>query len=796
MPKWSWPRLAAVYMGAAVALTWPLAIQLRTHLGALEGPGDPFLNLWVLGWGMHAWTTDPLGVLAGHAFDANIFHPAPGTLTYSDHLLLQSLVLAPVWALTEDATAAYNLLLLSSIAASGLAMHVFVRGVTGSDAGALVAGLAWACWPYRTAHLVHLQLQALYFLPLALLALHRLAAARRARDAIGLAVCAALQAISSVYYGVMTAAALAAAGLALAWSTGQWRARRFWTRILMAAALGAVLVGPGVVPYWRTAAREGFGRNFEEAARHAAALDSYFQVPPTNLLYGRTGLLAPRAPQPGSRDLTDPENQLFPGFLLVGLAAYGAWRARRRDQGPLAVAGAALVGSGFLLSLGPEGAGPLYRAAAEAIFGFQAIRAPARFAVVAMAGLCALAGAGASRFERRPGLTAVLVAGLLAEYANAPLPLAEAPPRTTLVGAWLRGAPEPGSVLYLPLTIDRDNTPFMVESLQHFRPIVNGYSGQRPSFFTTLVDALADPTSADARALLRELDVRYVVSPQPLAGAGTAESPLVERARPPGATIYELVWTEASVAAIGEVGAPEPPAPGPLPFGAGETATYEAEWVGGPLDLPAGTIVLSAQPVGQETGQTPTAAWIFEATAETAPWVSRFFEAQDRFRTVADAEIKPLVHARSLREGRRRLDRVYLFDAAARRVRSGEDLTAARDPAALALPLAPGARDALTVCWYVRTIPLEPGTTLELPVNEAGRSLRLRLTAGEREHVPTPAGSVDALRVEARVVERVPRRRPVEATVWLSTDARRQVVAAEVSATFGRVRVKLVDYRP
>ena len=39
-------------------------------------------------------------------------------------------------------------------------------------------------------------------------------------------------------------------------------------------------------------------------------------------------------------------------------------------------------------------------------------------------------------------------------------------------------------MLHLPLTIDIENTPFMVQSLEHGRPIVNGYSGQRPAFFS------------------------------------------------------------------------------------------------------------------------------------------------------------------------------------------------------------------------------------------------------------------------------------------------------------------------
>ena len=118
---------AAVYVIAAVILTWPLAISLGSTLGALQGPGDPYLNLWILGRGLQAWTTDPMSVLTGRVFDANIFFPAEGTLAYSDHFLLHALVLSPVYALTRDAVLCYNLLLLGSIAASGLAMHALAR---------------------------------------------------------------------------------------------------------------------------------------------------------------------------------------------------------------------------------------------------------------------------------------------------------------------------------------------------------------------------------------------------------------------------------------------------------------------------------------------------------------------------------------------------------------------------------------------------------------------------------------------------------------------------------------------
>jgi hypothetical protein len=794
----TWARAAAVYLVAAVVLTWPLATRLTTHLGAVEGPGDPFLNLWILGWGMQSWLSDPAGVLAGRVFDANIFHPAAGTLTFSDHLLLQSLVLSPLYAATGNVALSYNVLLILSLALSGLAMHLLARAVTGSDRAALVAGLAWACWPYRTAHLLHLQLQALYVMPLVWWALHRVAAANRWRDAALTGVFAALQAVSSVYYGVMGAVAVAIGAVALAGSTGQWRSRRFWSRVAAAAVIGTVLIVPVAWPYYTTSQREGFGRNLAEAARHAGGLDSFTQVPHENLIYGASGLLPPRPPSPGERDRRDNEHQMFPGLVLLALASFGAWRAWRTDARPLVITAIALVAAGGVLSLGPEGAAPIYGWVADLVFGFEAIRAPARFAVVAMLGLCLLAALGVAKGRVPASVVTALVLVMSLEYVNAPLPLVAAPPGVTPEGQWLRDEPAPGAVLYLPLTFDKANTVFMVESLEHRRPIVNGYSGQRPSFFTALVDAFADPTSVDARVLLRELEVRFVVSPEPLAGSDQPESPYVERETFGDRVIYEVVWTDASEGALGALEVAPPPAPGPPPFRVGEVATYDVEWVSGPLDVSAGTITLAVVPSEPDdalvAGQAP--AWVFEVTATTAPWVSRFFDARDRFRTSATADLLPLLHRRFLREGRRVVDRVYAYDREARHVRSGERVDQARDPSAMTVPMTTASRDALTALWYLRALPAAEGDAVTLPINEAGRNLMATVTIGSPETIEVAGAPRAALRVVPALTERVRRRQAIETTIWLSADRQRLPLAADITAGFGRVRLKLVNYRP
>jgi hypothetical protein len=810
---------ALLYVVAAVVLTWPLAGSLTTHLGALQGPGDPYLNLWILGWGMHAWITDPIGVLTGRVFDANIFFPARDALTYSDHFLLQALPLSPIYALTGDAVLCYNLLLIVSIALSGLAMHAYVRSITASTPAAFLAGLAWACWPYRTAHLLHIQLQALYFLPLAMLFLHRLVAGRRTRDAVLLGVMAGLQAIASVYYGVMTMVAIAVGGVVLAIATGQWRSRRLLGGLVLAALLGIVLVAPVLIPYRRSQEAQGFGRNLYEAANHSAAVQSYTQVPRSNALYGRTGTLTPRGPREGERNREGVEHQLFPGLVILGLALIGVWTGWRRDARPIVILGCALVIVGAVLSFGPEGVRPLYAWLYDVVYGFQAIRAPARFAVIAMLGLTLLAAIGMRAIARgakapplptgrdrapfdgrggalapparamRTGLIASAIIGLMAiEYVNTPLAFAPAPPRETAVGQWLKSAPTPGAVLHLPLTVDIENTPFMVQSLEHWRPIVNGYSGQRPAFFPALVDALADLPEPTALATLKELDVRFVVSPSAIAGADTPASPLAERARVDGHVIYEMAWTPESEAALdGAIVVAEPPPPGEIPFVTGETLTYEIRWDGGRVGLPAGTATLRAS--AEVSGN---AAWRFVATAETADWVSSFFEARDRFVTLADSMLSPLEHVREIREGRRQQDRVFIYDAARRLVTTGQTRDEAMRPDALAFALAPGARDAVTALYYVRTLAMVAGSAIDVPLNEAGRNLVLSITTGDEETIEYRGQPVRARRLEPVIRQRVERRKPVQIVVWLSADAQRVPLLIEVDAGFGRVRAELV----
>ena len=90
----------------------------------------------------------------------------------------------------------------------------------------------------------------------------------------------------------------------------------------------------------------------------------------------------------------------------------------------------------------------------------------------------------------------------------------------------------------------------MVQSLEHGRPIVNGYSGQRPAFFSSLVEGLAELPLADGADDAPRLRRPLCGEPGDPGRRWQPASPLVERARLDGGIVYELRWTPAAIEAV------------------------------------------------------------------------------------------------------------------------------------------------------------------------------------------------------------------------------------------------------
>ena len=315
------------YVAAAVAATWPLARGLGRDVA--WDLGDSVLNMWILSWDVEQMRRIAGGDLARIAsfFDANVFHPLPLTLAYSEHLLAQAIQIAPLALLTANPILCYNLLFLSTFALSGLGMYLLVRELTGNPWAAFVAGLVFAFAPYRLAQASHLQVLSSQWMPFVFYGLLRYVETRRITPLAGAALALAAQNLSSGYYLLFFAPFAAAFVFWQIAIRGLWRDRLVWAHLTAAAMVVAAITAPLLVPYAAVRGQGFIERTLTEVSRFSADVYSYATAFPGQRVWGSSMQAFPK-----------PEGELFPGLVPLFLAAVGLlmWgtSGRPRLEGP------------------------------------------------------------------------------------------------------------------------------------------------------------------------------------------------------------------------------------------------------------------------------------------------------------------------------------------------------------------------------------------------------------------------------------------------------------------------------
>src|SRR5262245_44760389 len=104
-------------------VTWPLVLHPATLAYRPEN-GDGQFSVWNVAWVAHALLTDPR-----HVFDANIFFPHRGTLSYSETNLAAGALGVPIYWLTRSAYATHNLVLLTSFVLNTTGVYYLARHV-------------------------------------------------------------------------------------------------------------------------------------------------------------------------------------------------------------------------------------------------------------------------------------------------------------------------------------------------------------------------------------------------------------------------------------------------------------------------------------------------------------------------------------------------------------------------------------------------------------------------------------------------------------------------------------------
>lgn len=506
-------EVAAVIIGfacLAIVTTYPLVLVLGTHLPS--DLGDPLLNAWTLAW-------DASRIPHGFAglWDAPNFFPYRRTLAYSDHLLGIALFTAPLQWLTHNPVLVHNVAFLVSVIWSGSGMYVLTRSLTGRRDAALVAGVIYACLPFRVSHISHLQWLMTGWLPLALWALHRYFDTGKWRHLMASAVCFLLQGMTAMYFlyfALVPLAVVAVAGVA----RRQVPISRFARHLVpILLVLGATLA-PIIRTYVVVSRENGLRRTREDIASNSADVADYVRAAPRVRLWSGLGT-------------TGAEHELFPGAIALTLAVVGIVAMRRTRAVTIY---ATIAGLAFVLSLGVAPAawgrslhvpGP-YGWLLAIVPGLDGLRAVARLGLIVALALAVLASFGAVwilgrvKGRARPAILAALIAGVIAEgwaapIATRPVSLMTAPGERDAY-EYLRQSPA-GGVFELPASLQQfqRESQYQYLTLVHGHPIVNGFSGYATPLLTFFAGQQSPLMEADrlgdSIAALRAVGVRYLV---------------------------------------------------------------------------------------------------------------------------------------------------------------------------------------------------------------------------------------------------------------------------------------------
>jgi hypothetical protein len=586
-------RVFSVYCVLAVVLTWPLAFGMTRDVpGDL---GDSLLNMWILAWGTEHIPQLITGQISwADYWNANIFHPDPLALAFSEHLSGSTLTILPVYWLTGNIVLCYNLLFISTFALSGFGTYLLVRDLTGDARAAFIAGLVYGFLPYRIASVPHLQVMSSQWMPFALYGLNRWVTTGSRRALAGGAGALVMQNWSCGYYLLYFAPFVPVFLLHRMWTQAKLTNLRIWLG-LGAAAIGTLaLTVPFLFPYSRAAATFGFERPFGEVVLFSANVWSYVTAAENVRLWGRALRFYPHG-----------EGETFLGFVpwVLAIVALGGviWQPRVRDRieargfrrtaavllviavvtqliavmsvflfggfeiGPISartpqrLVVQLIVAFGLLLAISPRARreslrlvrspvvfalvltllavwlslGPipkagdslvsglgLYRVLYDYVPGFNGVRVPARYAMIAGLFLAVVAGYGMLRVLRMAGeqaqLAVIAVFSVVILFEGAAIPMevkrtwnqneavpparvmkySEAPPVYQRVASLPNGA----AITEFPFGDAAWEIRYVYYAAAHWKPITNGYSGNFPPRYKERVARLQrvgqDPDAA------------------------------------------------------------------------------------------------------------------------------------------------------------------------------------------------------------------------------------------------------------------------------------------------------------
>ena len=428
-----------------------------------------------------------------------------------------------------------------------------------TTAGALVAGIFFAFVGFKFDHQSHLQIVFSAWVPLLLAALLAYWRNVSKRNATLLSLVWIALGLTNVYY-LMFCAVSAAFTIGIL-AIVQPRDRRFWIGLAASFAIAFLVLLPFLLPYRTVSKHYGITRNVQEVIPGSANGMDWLTGAGSSVLYASGGhterqlfpglfililtcvaIGTPASPPAGSRASRLHAHPLDALILLAIAASFipelhlGAAAMRGADI-PLMLACISLIirfapqlrdfvarspfsyeawaAATWILTgiLGSLGIHTFFYAFFYRRFGpFGAMRVPARWAVLAYAGLAVWGALGVDAILARVRARRIVAIALVAIMALEVIPNMsyEIVGKPAPVYQWL-AREKPGPLIEMPVWDNGVEFDYLLGSMQHHQPIANGYSGVAPTEAWLVRDALKREAYDEYLSLIERYGVRLII---------------------------------------------------------------------------------------------------------------------------------------------------------------------------------------------------------------------------------------------------------------------------------------------
>lgn len=185
--------------------------------------------------------------------------------------------------------------------------------------------------------------------------------------------------------------------------------------------------------------------------------------------------------------------------------------------------------------------------------------------------------------------------------------------------------------------------------------------------------------------------------------------------------------------------------------------------------------------------------WATLLHVQSGGLVSRMVKVDNEYSSTLNEKLCIVSSLLKANEGSRRRETSVTFDSGRKKASYTERDLVKNITVSHEIDIRPCEHDVIGALYSLRTLGLEPGHSVEIPVSDGKKTVMAKVEAQERETIKTDYGTYKTIRYEAFLFNNVLYRRRGRLFVWLTDDDRRVPVQVRVRLPFyiGTVTLQL-----